>query len=446
MQWRAWFDADPDGVPETSGFHAAPPRPPWLTFVLFILTVGVAVEVAHLFRITAEALIEWYSDRSDPLAAASSVRWFVLLGVVSVAVFIAACLGRFVETRRASGTGIEAVAASARGERRRISFRASGIRAVGTWVASTGLSSIGRESAIIEVGGSFGTVAGRRSRGRGDALATAGIAAAFAAAYHAPLAAVFYLEEHLRVSRSPRALWFATTAAVVGHLASVWLLGGHEIFPAPDGSRWETLALSLLVLLPAVVGARVFRVFRVRIKAVDLADRFRVPWWTIVGVFALVAGAAVATFPAAAGNGMEALRRASVGATLTVAIALSIGKLIGTTASLGSGAPGGALTPSMSIASGTALLSLFGFEHLGVDVGAGVAWGVMVTAMAVGVAVGLRSPLLAIVLVPELVGDYTILPMIAVVVGAAVLVNLGLDHAVERVTPLVPDVVYDDDG
>ena len=143
---------------------------------------------------------------------------------------------------------------------------------------------------------------------------------------------------------------------------------------------------------------------------------------------------------------MEALRRASVGATLTVAIALSIGKLIGTTASLGSGAPGGALTPSMSIASGTALLSLFGVEHLGVDVGAGVAWGVMVTAMAVGVAVGLRSPLLAIVLVPELVGDYTILPMIAVVVGAAVLVNLGLDHAVERVTPLVPDVVYDDDG
>ena len=114
MNWRAWVDADPDGVPETSGFSAAPPRPPWLTFVLFFLVVGVAVEVAHLFRATAEALIEWYSDAApDSLGAAASVRWFLLLGVVSSVVFVAACLGRFVETRRASGTGIEAVAASA---------------------------------------------------------------------------------------------------------------------------------------------------------------------------------------------------------------------------------------------------------------------------------------------------------------------------------------------
>ena len=446
MTWRAWVSSDPDDVPETSGFHAAPPRQRWLTSVLFIVVVGVAAAVAHLFRETAEIVIEWYSDEPDLVEAASSTRWLLLCGIVSVSVFIAAWLGRVVETRRASETGIEAVAASARGERRRISLRASGVRAAGTWLASAGLTSIGRESAIIELGGAFGTAAGRRTRGRGDALATAGIAAAFAAAYHAPVAAVLYLEEHLRVVRSRRALWFATTGAIAGHLVSVSVMAGHAVFPAPVGSRWDTLRLSMVVLVPAAVGARAFRMLRVRAKAVGLAERLGVPWWSVAAAFALVAGAAVATSPFAAGNGMESLRHAAIGPTLTIAVALSVGKLIGTTAALGSGAPGGALTPTISIAAGTALLSLLGVEHLGIEPGVGVVWGVMVSSMAIGVAVGLRSPLLAIVLVPELVGDYTFLPVIAVVVAAATVVDMGTGYVISRVASPVPDVIYDDDA
>lgn len=444
--WRAWVTADPEIVPETSGYLARPPRPRWLTTLLFFVVVSVGAAVAHLFRATAEILIEWYSDQPDLIAAASSETWLLLCGSVSVSVFIAAWLGRRVEVRRPSATGIEAVAASARGERRRISLRASGVRATGTWLASTGLSSIGRESAIIEIGGAFGTVVGRRSAGRGDALATAGIAAAFASAYYAPVAAVLYLEEHLRVVRSRRALWFAATGAIAGHLMSAGLMAGHAIFPTPNGSRWETLILSLAVLVPAALAARVFRVLRVRVKAGVLADLLGVPWWFPVAGFALLAGAAVATFPFAAGNGMEAMRHAAVGPTVSIALALSVGKIIGTTASLGSGAPGGALTPTVSIAAGTALLALLGAELLGVDAGAGVAWGVMVTSMAVGVAVGLRSPLLAIVLIPELVGDYTMLPVIVVVVIAATLFDRGVDHVISRVASPVPDVIYDEDG
>jgi H+/Cl- antiporter ClcA len=446
VTWRTWVRPDPASIPETSGYDAAPPRPAWLTFVMFVVVVAVAVAIAHLFRETAELVIEWYSAEPDLIDVAVSSKWFLLCALVASSVFVAAYLGRIVERRRESETGIEAVAASARGERRSISLLASGIRAVGTWIASTGLSSIGRESAIIEMGGAVGTTLGRRSGGRGDALATAGIAAAFAAAYHAPLAAVLYLEEHLGISRSRRALWFAATGAVAGHLAMAQLWGATSIFPAPVGSRWQTLGLSLLVLVPALVGSRLFRVLRVRVKAVSLAERLRLPWWTVALLFALVAGVAVATFPLAAGNGMEALRRASVGGTVSMAVALSIGKLVGTTAALGSGAPGGALTPTMGIAAGTGLLALLGVEGLGIGVGAGVAWGVMVCAMAVGVSVGLRSPLLAIVLVPELVGDYSLLPLIAVVVGVAVLADAVVDRAVARVATPVPDVVYDEDA
>ena len=246
--------------------------------------------------------------------------------------------------------------------------------------------------------------------------------------------------------RSRRALWFAATGAAAGHLLSVHLMSGHVIFPTPEGSRWETLGLALLVVIPAVTGARAMRVLRVRVKAADIAGPLGLPWWTVVAVFALVAGAAVATFPFAAGNGMEALRQAAVGPTVAIAVALSLGKLIGTTASLGSGAPGGAISPSLSVAAGTALLTVYGLDALGIEPDAAVIWGALVAAMAVGVAVGLRSPVLAVVLVPELVGDYTFLPLIAVVVIAARLIDLGVDRLMSRLATPVPDIIYGDDA
>jgi CIC family chloride channel protein len=417
-----------------------------LTVLLFTFVVAAACVFALVFRVSAEAVIEWYSGDPHAPDAAESVHWAVRWAGVAAAVFVAACIGRAVEQRRPFGTGIEAVAASARGEQRRISLTASAGRAAGTWVSTVGLSSIGRESAIIEMGGAVGTVVGRRTGGRGDVLATAGIVAAFAAAYHAPVAAFFYVEEHLKVSRSWRALRFTITSAVASFVLSTWLLGGHVIFPAPSGPRWETLWLSLAVLLPAVVAGRLFRVLRVRVKATPISLRAGVPWWTAAAVLAVVAGAAVAVFPMAAGNGMETLRLASGEATLAIALALALGKLVGTTASLGSGAPGGALTPTMAIASGAALLVLLGLERFGLDVRGDVVWGVMVSAMAVGVAVGLRSPLMSVVLIPELVGDYTLLPLIAAVVAITWLVDRVVDRLIGRVGRRVPDVVFDEDG
>lgn len=431
---------------EPSGFHVAPERPLWLTVLAFSFVVTAACVVALVFRVSAEAVIEWWAgDRHAP-EAAESLHWSVRLGCVTVAVFVAACIGRAVEQRRPFGTGIEAVAASARGETRRISLKASAGRAVGTWLSTVGLSSIGRESAIIEMGGAVGTVVGRRTGGRGDVLATSGIVAGFAAAYHAPVAALFYVEEHLKVSRSWRALRFTITSAVASFVLSTQLFGGHIVFPAPTGSRWETLWLSLAVLLPAVVAGRLFRVARVRVKASVLAARAGVPWWTVAAALSLLAGAAVAVLPLAAGNGMETLRLASAGPTVAIAVALVVGKIVGTTASLGSGAPGGALTPTMAIASGAALLALLGLEGLGLDVGGDVVWGVMVSAMAVGVAVGLRSPLMSVVLIPELVGDYTLLPSIAVVVGITWLVDRLVDRAVTGLGRRIADGVYDEDG
>lgn len=415
-----------------------------MTLALFAVVVFVAAAFAHYFRETSQFLIEQYAERHDPTSAADRVAPVFVFLLVAVSVGIAAALGRYVDRRWGHHVGVEAVAASARNEGRSISLRATMARSFATWTVSTGLVSIGRESAIIETGGAVGAVTGRRFRGRGDAMATAGIAAAFAAAYHAPVAALFYVEEHLGVRRSRRAIAFAVSGAAVGHALSVGLLGGHVIFPPTEGSRWAMLFWSLVVLVPSVLAARLFLQLRVRVRGGALAKLVRAPEWVGIGIFAVVAGIAVAVFPLAAGNGMEALRIGAASSTLSVAVALSVGKLIGTTASLGAGAPGGVLTPTISIASGTALLAVLAIDGLGGDIAQ--PWDVMVAALAVGVAVGLRSPLMAVFLIPEMLGDYTLVPVIAVVVLGAVALDRGLDWVVVKIGARIPTGVYDEDA
>jgi H+/Cl- antiporter ClcA len=102
------------------------------------------------------------------------------------------------------------------------------------------------------------------------------------------------------------------------------------------------------------------------------------------------------------------------------------------------------LTPTISIASGSALLTLLGVGALGLTVAH--PWDAMVAAMAIGVAVGLRSPLMAVFLLPEMLGDYTLVPAIAVVVGVAVALDRGLDRVVVWAGQRVPVGVYDEDA
>ncbi|MEO6652570.1 MAG: chloride channel protein [Ilumatobacteraceae bacterium] len=427
-----------------TGFDLPPTRPVWMTVILFAVVVTVAAGFAHLFRVTSQGFLERYADTSDPTRAAERLHWWVTFATVTGAVFVAAMVGRFVEQRWGDHVGVEAVSASARGEGRSISLRATGLRGAATWVVSAGMVSIGRESAIIETGGAVGAVAGRRFRGRGDAMATAGIAAAFAAAYHAPIAALFYVEEHLRVWSSRRAVLFAVLGAIGGHAVSVGLMDGHVIFPPIQGSQWRMIEMALIALLPSVIVARAFLQLRVRITGSTLSERIGCQPWVVAAVLSVVAGGAVAVFPAAAGNGMEALRQASVAAPVSLGVALGVGKLIGTTASLGAGAPGGVLTPTISVTSGFSLLVLLALSSMGY--GVEHPWDAMVATMAIGVAVGLRSPLVAVFLLPEMVGDYSLVPAIAVIVGLAVLVDRGLDRVVAALGERIPVGVYDEDA
>lgn len=415
-----------------------------MTFVLFLVVVLLASTTAHMFKLFLREIIRFYSDRTDPTTASTKLTTATLFVLATASVLAAAAIGRIVQRRWPERFGIEAVAASAHGEGPSMSFRATLLRVLATFLVSAGLVSIGRESALVESGGVIGAVTGRESGGRGDSLASAGIAAAFASAYNAPVAAIMYAEEHLRIRRSARASTFVVGGALGGQLFTVWLFEGEAIFPDIQGPRWSVAVLGLIVLIPTVVMAKGFLYLRVRVTADSLMRLTSWPRSAVVAVLALAAGVSVAAFPLASGNGMEALQRGPVAATSTLAVALVVGKLVGTTAALGAGAPGGVLSPTMAVAAGTALFVLLAADSLGV--GVTHPWDAMVAAMAIGVAVGMRSPLVAIFLIPELLGDYALVLPVVVVVGAAWLLDRALDRVMLRIGAAVPSGIFDEDA
>ena len=385
--------------------------------VLVVVSVA-AVLFARLFKESTLGVIEWVSGTSDPTEAARDGNWWVIAVVVAVAVVVAAVLGAIARRRAGERIGLTAVAAAARGEGTGPSVRGTLLEGGATWVASTGLASLGRELAIVEAGGALGAASGRRLPRFGPSLAAGGIAAAFASAYHAPIAAVIYVEGHLAVRRNRRSLVYTVIGAALSHAITVWVFDGRAIFPGVQGSTGGMFALAAVGLVPALVGSRVFLELRdLGTIAYSRASRRR-RMLTEAAMCVVVGAVLVASVPLASGNGMEALRAASTDTTVSVALALALAKLAATAATLRLGVPGGVFSPSLAVSAGWALLAFIGLEAVGFDL-PGARWDGMIAAMAVGIAVGLGSPLLAAVVIPEMVGSVSLLPVCALVSFAA---------------------------
>ncbi len=429
------------------GFDVRPDRPPWASGLLVLVVVVLASATAYMFRESAFWVMEQIGDTNDATMVADELRRPVTFAVVFTAVLLAAWIGSVAMRRWPSRCGLEAIAATAAGEERNISLRATSLRSAATWVMTAGLVPIGREAAIIEAGGAIGSGLGRRFRGQGAAMATAGIAAAFATAYHAPLAALVYVEEHFRVRASRRATVFAVAGALGGFLVAVVVFDVRVVLPVVEAS-WRDQAVAVCIAaLPGALAARVFLEGRTRVSARRAARvnsaRFRM--LTALAGATLAAGVVV-RYPLSAGNGMDVLRDVSTATevTGTLVAAMLLAKMVGALATFGSGAPGGALTPTIVVGGGAGLAAAMLAERLGW--GTPGVWTVVVLGGAAAIAVGLRAPLTAVVLLPELTGRYALVPACAAVVLLAVAIDRSLDAAERRWGGKVPAGVHDEDG
>lgn len=401
-------------------------RAPLLTLALTLVVGAFGAVFAHLFREAIFFTLDHVAgDKSSTRVAQDSPRWVVFV-VVTSGLLVAAWIGRVAVRRRHERLGLAAVADAARGSGTGPSVQGTLLRSSGTFVAMSSLASLGREAAILETGGSFGAWLGRTFRRQPADLAVTGIAASFASAYHAPIGAVLYVREHVVNRPERRIVACALAGAVIGQLVSVHLLGGKSIFArgiAPLGAG--AFVRAGVALVPALLATKLFFALRQRVTPVSTPTSESARVWLRSSAFAVVGGITVAAVPLASGNGMEAIRLGLTGATIGLALALLVGKIVATTAALGSGAPGGVFAPSMAVAAGAALLCFETLDRLGVSL-PGSHWDGMLAAMSVGIAVGTKTPLVGVVVVAELAGDARLLPVCAASVVGATLLELAM--------------------
>lgn len=399
-----------------------------LTIVALAAVGALSAAFAHGFVVAGEHVLDALYGAGRPAQAALGTPHVVVFAVVCLAVVVAGGVARLSRRTGSGRTGLQHVKVALDGDPAdagavRPSLRATLVRAVGTFASSVGFVSIGRETAMIESGGALGATVGQRLK-LGPTLAVAGVASAFTAAYTAPLAALAYVDDHLGIRRSRRATVHAVLGIAAGFATARLAWDHHSVLPHPDEVGPKLLVTALVVTAPAALAARAL--FEMRRRVERTQHRFGGAAWVAAVV---VAALSVAVARAAAGNGMNGLALAAAEPVLWAALGLAVFRIAGMLAALAAGVPGGVILPTMAVTGGWGLLAVIAVESFGVDL-PGSRWDAMILATAAGVAVGLRTPWMAVVIVPEMVADYRLLPLTAVVVVLA----LGVDRAVSALT------------
>jgi CIC family chloride channel protein len=271
--------------------------------------------------------------------------------------------------------------------------------------------SAGREEPASHLGATLAVLHGRllgldvASR---RMLVGMGVAAAIAAALHAPIAGVLLARELILRRQRISALGPVAVAAAAGWLVSSWLMGGRPIIIVPPIDVIPVQAhFAAALALPVFIGfawACIMAWTRTPAFAAMTAGRLGVPLWLLPLPGGVILGLIALTFPQALGIGYEPLAsalNANYGAELLPVLALA--KIAASAVTFAFRWGGGPIAPSLFVG---------GMVGAAVGALAGVVLGIPapmafmgLVGMAVCLAVVADAPLAAAVLVLELSGS-----------------------------------------
>lgn len=301
----------------------------------------------------------------------------------------------------------------------------------GTLALSAGMA-LGREGPTVQMGGSVGAAVADGLKSTGSerlALIAAGAGAGLAAAFNAPLSGlVFVLEELQRDFR--RGVFGATfIAAAVADIVARFVGGQEPVFRIPSYPAPPLQALPVFALLGAVAGLLGVAFNRSLLggQAIFARLRGRAFWVAVAGVGA-AAGAAAWVAPITVGGAHDLSESILAGGVLPAAVPLLfVMRFALTTASYGTGAPGGIFAPLLVLGAllGLAAGSLAHAAAPAVVPDAGAVAVVGMAALFTGI---VRAPLTGIVLIVEMTGSYNLmLPLLVACLFAAVAADLLRD-------------------
>jgi chloride channel protein, CIC family len=300
--------------------------------------------------------------------------------------------------------------------------RAALLQAASSFFTIGSGGSIGREGPLVQLAATVASKIGQWTKApvpRLRLLVACGAAAGIAAAYNAPIAGALFVAEVVLGSIAMESFGPLIVASVVSDATSRHFLGYGPVYQVPHinfGAPWE---LALYALLGVLLG-------HVAPTYLALLDRARVafrrlhwspPWTLALG--GLIVGVISVEVPQVWGNGFSVVNdMLNDKLPLDLLAVVLVAKLISTASTVGSGAVGGILTPTLFM--GAAMGALFGDTVHLIDPTSGSQLAAYaVVGMGGFLAATTHAPLTSILLIFEMTLDYeVVLPlMLACVTG-----------------------------
>jgi CIC family chloride channel protein len=313
----------------------------------------------------------------------------------------------------ARGSGIPQTRVALMLQKGVISFRA----VVGKFVCSSlSLSSgvaLGREGPSVHIGAGIASSAGRLlglSEEHIRSLIPVGTAAAVAAAFNTPLAAVLFTLEEILADLHARVVGTVVIGAATSWIILRLILGDEPLFQTPPYELVHPVEFVLYAIL-GVAGGLVSTVFvKLLLYIREIFQKTPRAWQPFApGFGGLVVGLLALAVPGVLGVGYNIVSEALNGQlSLRIMLLLLVLKLIATTTSYSSGNAGGIFGPSLFLgamlggAVGQAAHTLFP-DHTG-NAGAYALVG-----MGAAFAGIIRTPMTSVIMIFELTRDYTII-------------------------------------
>jgi len=288
--------------------------------------------------------------------------------------------------------------------------------------------SAGREGPIAQIGAAIGSLIGQllelppRSM---RLLVVCGLSAGIAGTFNAPLGGALFGMEVLLRGIGPYNAIPVLLSSVIGAAVAASFLGQKPSFTTPPVTYWSPYELPLYVLLGAIFGLLAVAWVKLFYAVEDAFERLRIHPYLKPAVGGLAAGILALPFLGYGimGVGYEGIDRALSGALpLHLLLPLGFFKMLATAFTLGSGGSGGVFAPSLYIgcmfgtALGLAYRQLFPnlVEHPFTYSLAGMA------ALFAGAA---QAPLNVIIMIPEMSGDYALIPPLMASSAASFIVS-----------------------
>ena len=387
---------------------------------LYLLAVGVGILGGYgaiLFRLLIKiSQYIFYQDSSAFLSFASKVPFYLKILIPALgglAVGLIVKLG----SEKAKGHGVPELIDAVVLRGGRISWRTAIARVSAAVLTIGSGGSVGREGPIIYVGSFLGSTVAqitRLGRDRERILVSCGAAAGIGATFHAPIAGMLFAVEVLLGDFSLGTFSPVVLASVTATVISGFHLGSFPAFTIPSFqivSLWEYGLYPVLGLLAGLVAVG----FTTSLYfCEDCFNGLRVPVWVKPALGGGLLGCMLLVVPEVFGVGYGAINLVLVNQMgMALMGALVFAKILATSISLGSGAAGGILAPSLFVGAMTGgTLGLLAGQWLPfAAIGSSSSYALV--GMGALVAGSIHAPVTAILLIFELSGEYQIiLPLI----------------------------------